>query len=91
VLLKYRLTTGSFRPFVALGPSFRLPKEIGGAWLSNYGATAGAGVEIPLKKIRIVPALRYTHWGPDRLRVAGAQVDSGVFRNQLQVLIGVSF
>jgi hypothetical protein len=91
VLTKYRLTTSSARPFLALGPSFRLPKEIGGAWLSNYGATAGAGVEIPLKRIKIAPAVRYTHWGPDRPRVAGTEANSGVSRNQMQVLVGVSF
>ena len=51
VLAKYRLSTGSIRPFLALGPSFRLPKEIGGSWLSNYGATVGAGVEFPLKRL----------------------------------------
>jgi hypothetical protein len=61
VLVKYRLTTGSWRPFLALGPSFRLPKEIAGAWLSNHGATAGAGIEIQLKRMRIAPAVRYTH------------------------------
>ncbi len=91
VLAKYRLTTGVVRPFLALGPSFRLPKEIAGAWLSNYGATAGAGVEIPWKRIKIAPALRYTHWGHDRPRVAGMHGNSGIFRNQVQVSVGVSF
>jgi hypothetical protein len=91
VLVKYRLATGSWRPFLALGPSFRLPKESGGAWLSNYGATAGAGVEIRLKRLKIAPAVRYTHWGPGRPRVAGADVTSGVSRSQMHVLVGVSF
>jgi hypothetical protein len=91
VLVKYRLTNGRWRPFIALGPSFRLPKEMAGAWLGNYGATAGAGVEIRLNRIKIAPALRYTHWGRDRPRVAGAHAESGVFRNQAQVLVGISF
>ena len=81
----------SWRPFLALGPSFRLPKEIAAFWLSNYGATAGAGVEIPWKRIKIAPVLRYTHWGAERPRVVGTQGKSGVFHNQVQVLVGVSF
>lgn len=91
VLVKYRLSTRSWRPFLAVGPSFRLPKETGGFWLSNYGATVGLGVEIPLKRIKIAPTVRYTHWGPDRPRVGGAQGNSGIFRNQVQVLLGTSF
>lgn len=90
-MLKARIATGSFRPFLALGPSFRLPKEIGSAWLGKYGLTAGLGVEIPLKRIKIAPPVRYTHWGPDRPRVAGAQANSGIFRNQTQFLVGVLF
>jgi hypothetical protein len=91
VLGKYRLTTGSLRPFLAVGPSFRLPKESGGFWLSKYGATAGAGVEIPWKRIKIAPGVRYTYWGPDHPRVAGVQGNSGLFRNQVQFLVGASF
>jgi hypothetical protein len=90
VLVKYRFSKGSVRPFFALGPSFRLPKEIG-AWLSSYGATAGVGAEIPWKRIRIAPAVRYTRWGPERPRVAGGLADSGVPRNQLEVLVAFSF
>jgi hypothetical protein len=91
VLGKYRLTTGPLRPFLALGPSFRLPKESGGYWLSKYGATAGAGLQIPWNRIKIAPVVRYTYWGPDQPRVAGVQGNSGEFRNQVQFLIGVSF
>lgn len=91
LLVKYRLSTGSYRPFLALGPSFRLSKEIAGAWLSNYGAAAGVGLEMRMKRIRIAPALRYTHWGPDRSRVLDGPADSGVSRNQVQLLVGISF
>jgi hypothetical protein len=91
VLAKYRLSTGSIRPFLALGPSFRLPKELGGSWLSNYGATAGAGVEFPLKMLKIAPTVRYTRWGPDRPRFEGGVGNSGEPRNRVHVLVGVSF
>ena len=91
VLAKYRVSTGSIRPFVALGPSFRLPKELGGSWLSNYGATVGAGVEFPLKMLKIAPTVRYTRWGPDRPRVEGGLGNSGEPRNRAYVLVGVSF
>lgn len=93
VLAKHRLSTGSVRPFLALGPSFRLPKETGGMWLSNYGATVGAGVEIPLKRLRlkIAPTVRYTRWGPDRPRYEGGVGNSGEPRNRAYVLVGVSF
>ena len=91
VLLKYRFSTGSVRPFLAMGPSFRLPKEIAGAWLSNYGATVGAGVEIPLKMLKIAPTVRYTRWGPDRPRFEGGLGNSGEPRNRAYVLVGISF
>lgn len=86
VLAKYRLATGSVRPFLTLGPSFRLPNGPGGDRRSIYGATAGVGLEIRAKRVRISPTLRYTRWGPDRLPVA-----SGDPRNQMHLLVGVSF
>jgi hypothetical protein len=91
VLLKYRLFTGPWRPFLAAGPSFRLPKEMGSAWLPTYGATAGAGVEYSWKRLKISPTVRFTHWGPETPRIPGGHGVSGVFRNQLQFLVGVSF
>lgn len=88
VLVKYRLSTGDWRPFLALGPSFRLQGR-GNLW--NYGATAGAGVEAQLKRIKISPALRYTHWAVDRSQVTGRPVPSSQPRNRVDVLVGVSF
>jgi hypothetical protein len=86
VLAKYRLAIGSVRPFVAIGPSFRLPNGPGGDVRSIYGAMAGAGLEIRAKRIRISPTLRYTRWGPDRLPAG-----SGEPRNRLHLLVGLSF
>ena len=79
VLLKHRLTKSSVRPFLALGPSFRLPKR----GLSIFGVTAGAGVELQLRRIKIAPGVRYTRWGPGE--------SPGVSRNQVQILAGISF
>ena len=79
VLLKHRLTKSSVRPFLALGPSFRLPKVD----LSIFGVTAGAGVELQLRRIKIAPGVRYTRWGPGE--------SPGVSRNQVQILAGISF
>lgn len=90
VWLKYRFATGAARPFVAMGPSFRLPKEFAGIWLSNYGVTAGAGLEMPMGRFRVSPALRYTRWGAGRPRAPGAQVDSVVLRDQFQISVGIS-
>jgi hypothetical protein len=81
VLAKYRLTTSSWRPFVGLGPAFRLAKEE----QSSYGVTAGVGVETQWKRIKIAPVLRYTHWGPNGLSYANH------LRNRVQVLVGASF
>lgn len=88
LLVKYRLATRDWRPFLALGPSFRLQ---GRGHLWNYGATAGTGVEVNLKRIKVSPALRYTHWAADRSQVTGRPVPSSESRNRVDVLVGVSF
>ncbi len=87
VLVKRRLTKGSARPFVVLGPSFRLPKRNNPIW----GVTAGAGVEFALRRVRLAPAARYTRWGPERNRLPGTPPDRSMIYNQAQVLVGVSF
>jgi len=91
VLAKYRLATGSVRPFLALGPSFRLPNGPDGDLRAIYGATAGVGLEIRTKRIKISPTVRYTRWGPDRLRPGMDPAGSGDPRNRLHLLVGVSF
>ena len=82
VLAKYRFRWGKMGPFVEAGPSFRLPQ-----WnLSTRGVTAGAGIEMRLRTLKISPALRFTHWGPDT-----GFGWSGVARNEASVLVGFSF
>ena len=85
-LAKYRLASGTARPFLALGPSFRLPNGPDGDVRSVYGVTLGAGLEIRANRIKISPTVRYTRWGPDR-----GPASSGDPRNRMYVLVGVSF
>ncbi len=91
VFAKYRLSTGSVRPFVAAGPSFRLPKDGGRVGRSNYAVATGAGVEFDVWKLKMSPTVRYARWGADRLNAAGIRMDSGIPRNQVQILFGISF
>ena len=74
VLLKYRWTVGGARLFGEVGPSFRASGNLQSSIPpSNYGFTAGAGIEKSLKRIRIAPTLRYTRWAESqRYRGSGA-------------------
>jgi len=96
VLGKYRLPfVPAVKPFVEAGPSFRA-KSSSLSYLSGKGFTIGGGVEVKILRLRIAPALRYTHWG------AGATLaspGSGLFnaaatptnQNQGEFLVGFSF
>ncbi len=85
-LVKYRLLTHSVRPFLAAGPTLRLPNGAGGDKRSIYGLTAGGGLEIRARRIRFSPTVRYTRWGPDRVTPS-----SGESLNRLYLLVGVAF
>lgn len=92
ILVKYRFVhRSSIRPILEIGPSFRLPKELAGAKISTYGLTAGAGAELSTGPIRIEPAVRFTHWGPDTQASAGGNARTGISRNQAQIIVGLSF
>lgn len=60
VLGKYKFGGEGVRPFVELGPSFRLLTENS----SLFGISTGGGLEMRVRSIKITPALRFTHWGP---------------------------
>jgi len=60
VLGKYKFGTGRVKPFVEAGPSFRLLTENS----SLFGIGAGVGLEMRPRNLKIAPALRFTHWGP---------------------------
>lgn len=81
VLAKYKFLIRSTKPFVELGPSFRLPQEVNAA-LATYGITAGVGVETHFHAIKIAPVFRYTHWASDR---------TGVTQNQAELMAGFFF
>jgi hypothetical protein len=83
VLAKYRFALRGAEPFIALGPSFRMRQSYSES--SPYGITAAAGVEIRAGPMRIAPAIRYTHWTPDRRDYGGP------LRNQVEALVGLSF
>lgn len=86
VLAKYKFAVRGVRPFVEMGPSFRTPQEVNGARLSTHGITTGVGVEARFGRLRIAPAVRYTHWAPD-----SAQGRSLALRNQAALLVGFTF
>lgn len=79
-LVKYKFGAGRARPFVEAGPSFRLPNENS----SLTGATAGVGLELRIKRLKIAPALRFTHWGPQGVHTPATRV----IPNQVEFLTG---
>jgi hypothetical protein len=60
VLAQYRWRIRRAKPFVEMGPSFRLLQDVYGA--APYGIAAGAGVEEHVGRLQIAPGLRFTHW-----------------------------
>lgn len=78
VLGKYKFVAGRVEPFVEAGPSFRLLTENS----SLFGVSAGGGLEVRVKSVKIAPALRFTHWGPQGYHNPSNQVIS----NQVEFL-----
>jgi hypothetical protein len=66
VLLKYQLPAHTVTPYLAVGPSFRVAGNLNDANPSHYGVTAEAGISRKAGPIQFGPALRYTHWAPDK-------------------------
>lgn len=63
ILAKYRLPVPIIRPYLEAGPCFRavsasLAKDISGTGVA-------AGIEANLRRFRIAPEIRYTHWATD--------------------------
>jgi len=85
VLAKYRLAYRGFAPFVGVGPNFRLTQSLTSS--SPFGAMAAAGVEFRVGSAKILPSVRYTHWGRDTGFITGPTVT----QNQAVFLLGLSF
>lgn len=83
VLAKYTFAFHEWKPFVGLGPSFRFTSRINES--SPFGIAATTGIHLPLWKVRISPAIRFTRWQADRLPRPQNPV-----RNQLLVVVGFS-
>jgi hypothetical protein len=84
VLAKYRFRARAVKPFLEVGPSFRLTGGQNGA--SHFGVTGGVGVEGQLRQLRIAPGVRYTHWGSSAPYVFGGQ-----HPNHVEFLVEFSF
>ena len=65
VLLKYALPVSRMKPFVELGPSFRIWQEPQDVEPSNYGVTVGLGAEMNRGPFKFAPVVRYTRWAFD--------------------------
>jgi hypothetical protein len=84
VLAKYRIGRSRFQPFLEAGPSFRLASGLTRS--AFYGVTGGAGVATHLSHLVIAPAVRFTHWAPNTF-----DISNGAFRNEAELLAGLTF
>lgn len=90
LLLKYRFPGIMARPYLSGGLSFRHIADIPN--LRNSGARGvvlGAGLRINAVLVRVSPELRYTRWNSEAFQSAGGLLGSS--RNQLEVLVGLTF
>lgn len=89
LLLRSGFGRGPFRPFVDVGPSFRLPQDVGGN-AATIGVSAGAGVRHVWRGLGFESGLRYSHWGPSRFR--NGEIAPNYFRrNQLDLVFAWTF
>jgi hypothetical protein len=86
LLAKYKPRLFNTRPFFELGLSFRASGNLNGAEPSNYGGTAGVGLELRQGNRTIAPAIRFTHWAPDKGRTS-----TPLRRNQAELIFAVRF
>ncbi len=87
-LVKYRIPVSKIRPFMELGPSFRVRKNPNSTKPSAYGFAAGMGAEFRLGHFRLSPTIRYTRWAgepPFPQAVANTKPD------QIEFLTGISY
>lgn len=89
VLAKYALLSSTVRPFLEAGPSFRLVGNLNSSNPSHYGFASGVGADVQLRRFRIAPGIRYTHWAADGPpRVFPPTLTR---QGQVELLVGFSF
>lgn len=86
VLAKYRFDAWKVKPLVELGPSFRTAGNLNGTNPSHVGVSAGFGVAIYARRLKIEPVLRYTRWAPDGVSPFPAKSNP----DQVELLVGFS-
>ena len=84
ILAKYKWRTHYVKPFVELGAAFRVTGNLNGYDPSHVGFTSGAGLEVKLKRLKISPTVRYSHWRADSKQ-------PGTISNQAELIVGFSF
>ena len=87
-LLKYKIPVSKMRPFVELGPSFRVRKNPNSTKPSANGFSAGLGAEFRLGRFRLSPTIRYTRWAgepPFPQAVANTKPDQSRTSNRHQL------
>lgn len=93
LLAKYRLPGPGLQPYVAAGVSFRKASElisfVRRLDTDTRGFVLGAGLDIKIPKLHLLPEIRYTRWG------SGAGPDSDgllLYKpNQVDFLFGIVF
>ena len=84
ILTQYQWRASRARPFVELGPAFRLLQGVYGA--SPYGVAAGAGVKARVGHLKMAPGLMFTHWA-----WAEPPASTDPRRSEFRILTGFSF
>jgi hypothetical protein len=87
VLAKYRFSLPLVKPFIEGGPSFRGSTHLYATSPSNHGFAIGAGVEIPVWKLKIAPQIRYLRWAEDG---PALQYLPSTKPNQIELLVSLS-
>jgi hypothetical protein len=89
VLVKYSFQPAAkIHPVLEAGPSFRVAGNLNGFNPSHHGITAGGGIEMQYKAVKVSPVLRYTRWAKD----TPGTVDSALTAaNQVEVLVSFTF
>ena len=76
------------KPYVGAGPIFRAVRS-GGSYLSNAGFSLAGGLEIKILRLRVLPEIRYSHWGSDA--IARSSINYPSNKEQAEFLIGLGF